>query len=203
MTASAPHEPQPNPAPTPLRSHKERLEAIKAKLAAEHKKPEDVVFTALVAFIKAFLHVDRIPKAPDPLYEAHLSHIEQFAAQYGGQMLAHPKEEGEKAGDSLKIFVRKIDAWPAKIKDLAKQVAVKYYPDEVMNLLEFMEIDGLTEPSLDAFMFLYLLRISRNSLAAVRKAAVERKVSISAVVGNLDLDVADEKAVLSAVAGAM
>jgi hypothetical protein len=196
--AAVPHAGLP---PEPPLSQVERLKNIENLLAKEHKRTTDVTGTALRSFIKAFLRVDRLPKPPDLAYEVHLPLFEQFAASYGGQMLTRPAEEGEKTRGSWEIFVRKIDAWPEGIKTLAKIVAVRHYPDEVTCLLEFLEIDGLTEPSAAMLVFLKLLRISRNSLLAARDAAGKRKVALGAVVAGLDLDLADEKAVLSTVAG--
>jgi hypothetical protein len=219
--AAAPHEPgKPVQSPEELpKSQADRLRAIESRLIREHHPfiqaqvvknkekgiittTEKIVTGLLKVFVKSFLRVKELPKPPDPLYETHLLHWESFAASYGGQLLSKAAEEGEKAGDSWRLFVRRIDAWPKGFKNLAAETAIKYYPDEVMNLIEFLEQDGLTEPGEDMFAFLLLLRISRNALLAVRKAAVERKCSLVDVVGQLDFDAADEKAVLSAVAGA-
>lgn len=193
--AAAPHEPA---AP---KSQVERLKAIEAQLAADHKKPLEAVGGPLRAFVKAFLG-GVLPKPPDPRYEAHLPLWESFARFYGAQLLSKPVESGEAAGGAWAVFVRKIDAWPLAFKVLASDMAAYHYPDSCTDLLEFLETDGLLAPDVNMWTFLQLLRIGRNALLAARDAATKRGVVLSQVVGKLNLDIASEKDVLSAVAGA-
>jgi len=199
--AAAPHEPQ-AVAPTPPKSQVERLKAIEAMLLKEHKgQTEERVGQSLRAFVKAFLLVSTLPKPPDPAYEQNLPLFESFARNFGKEMLSNPVEEGEKAGASWGRLVRHIDTWPVGYKVLVKQLATFHYPDATTDLLEFLDGDGLREPNENMWTFLQLLRIGRNALLPVRDAAKKRGCSLSAVIGNLDLDLADEKAVLSTIAG--
>lgn len=190
---------------TPM-SHLERLKAIEAMLVAEHKRTPEVVNNSLKYFIKAFLHVDKLPKITvtepnDPVYGAHLPLLENYAKFYGGQLLSKPIEEGEKAGASWSLLVRHIDKWPPVFKELIKTVAAREYPDEVMSLIEFLEVDGITQPGEECLAFLMLMKVSRNALLAAREAAKKRAVKLSEVIGQLDLERATESQVLSALAG--
>ena len=190
-----------NLAPTPQKSQGERFRDLTELLVAEHKKPFKDADDALRKFTKAFLHVDRLPKPPDPSYDAALPVLESYAKHYGGQMLTAPEVEGQKAGASWMQFVRKIDQWPDGHKHLAKLVATRNYPDEMMNLLEFLDAAEIAPATPEAHLFMQLLRIGREALAAVRTAAAKRGVTLAAVVGKLDLDLASEKDVLNTVAG--
>lgn len=212
--AAAPHEPA---------SQVDRLKAIEAMIATDHEKTLEVwckkeniaragkkqpitplgyAHHLLTVFIKAFLKTNELPKPPDPEYSRHLPLLESFVKVYGGQLVSNPQEEGTKAGDSWAIFVRKIDGWDIGFKSLVTAVAVRYYPDEVMNAIEFLENDGLTEPDKNMSAFLKLMLISKQSLLAARDAAAKRKVSLAEVVSWLDLDLATEGSVLSHLAGA-
>ena len=220
--AAAPHAEKPQAPAEPL-SQVERLTAIKALLVREHGKyleswckkeniaragkepaitPSAYAHHLLKTFIKAFLKVNTLPTPPDVVFARHLPLFESFAKLYGGQLISKPQEEGAKAGESWAIFVRKIDEWPTGVKDLAKTVAAERYPDEVTSLLEFLDVAGISTPDAEMMAFFKLLRIGNQTLQAAREAAKKRGCSLFELTSSLNLDLADEKQVLSAIAGA-
>lgn len=187
--------------PKPELSQLERLRGLGAYLAERHKRDAAQADAAVRAFLKGFLSMETLPKPPNPHYET-LPLWESFVREHGADLLANPHAEGQAAGNSWNQFVRHIDQWPEDMKALATSVAIQRFPAGVMDLIEFLELSGITEPGREMRIFLQVFRISREAVVKLRDTAAERKASLEHTVGSVDLEQATEADVLTAIAAA-
>lgn len=200
------HTPEPEKALAELRqtveakpkTDMERIETIAQTLSKEHKRQLDSTKDLLRKFVKTFLGSLPRPDVDDS-YAEILPLMESLAVTYGGDMLAKPEAMATAMKAGWEKLKRAIDEWPADCKPLALLVAVKYYPDNPVDLLEFLDVVDLTGQDVAPFMRVFL--ISKPAMVKLREMSASSKQSIAAIVGSWgNLDKSTETDLLNLIA---
>jgi hypothetical protein len=184
----------------------ERIQAVEATLAATGRDPGKV-HDAVKEFFRAFLNIKGpLPKPPSEDYKFAVPILESLATRgdaWLARILTTSAELGLEAGAGWGKFVRHIDKWQEPIKKAAMRVALWKYPDNAMDLLDFLHNTAkLGALDLELLTFLRVFRtVGAAPAMALRECSLERGRNMAEIVDGLDLELITEGELLSRISG--
>lgn len=126
-------------------------------------------------FMRAFSGMEQLPRDiqtslsgdPNAIYARVLPVLEAFASMYAGHLRADAATAGLGSGNGYNKLVRHVDKWRPDLNRLAIEVGVSVYPDNPIDLIEFVE-DVPIEGDANLLTFLHLVRRSKEIAGRVR-----------------------------------
>ncbi len=182
----------------------DRIKAAIGKIAAETKKDPEKVTVLVKEFFRAFMNITGpLPAPTDPAYKFAIPILESLAVQYTGNIVADPKSMGIEAGAGWNKLLRHVDKWQDPLKNMALRVAIKQYPDNGHDLLEFLE-KGAKLGALDNELLVFLTTCFNFDPATgimLKEGAAKAGKTMAAMVEGLDLATCGQGALLSRISG--
>ncbi len=182
----------------------DRIKAAIGKIAAETKKDPEKVTVLVKEFFRAFMNITGpLPAPTDPAYKFAIPILESLAVQYTGNIVADPKSMGIEAGAGWNKLLRHVDKWQDPLKNMALRVAIKTYPDNGHDLLEFLE-KGAKLGALDNELLVFLTACYNFDPATgimLKEGAAKAGKTMAALVEKLDLAACGQGALLSRISG--
>lgn len=200
---SKPNGPQLVPTPPQTANQMERFNGIVAAMIKEGTRTKANVDKAIKEFCRAFLNREDLRVPPHADYDGILPLLERIAELNPGGLMEDPRKLGLGSGVGWNKFIRHTEKWPAEIKEAATWVALKIYPDNCMDLLDFVN-ETAKLGNLDKELYTFLLvfgSINAPVAMKLKRVSFESGKSMAEIMAGQDIMKSTEGEILARIAG--
>lgn len=147
----------------------DRFKGIAGELAKVGTRDSKAVQKAVQEFILAFTNMPKYLPQPQDKYNDPLDFLELISKRFGIAFLQDPHKMGLDVGVGWRELQKKVDGWQAEGKTIAKQVALKHFPDGpdlVVALIDTAQGEGeLPEVELACLLWICLWSSEKTAIA--------------------------------------